>query len=72
MTPPQKSKGAVPDSKAEPESFSPASAKLAAEGLIQALPKTRRAEYLGNLNEILVVINRLTQEAGITNDRRGL
>lgn len=48
----------------QPINFSPASARLAATELLEALPKSKRVEYLGNLNEILVVIERLTAKAG--------
>ena len=47
----------------EPESFSPNSARMAAEDLLEALPRSKKLQYLGNLNEILVVIERLAAKA---------
>ncbi len=49
----------------QPASFSPASARLAVDELYQALPKSKRLEFLGHLNEILVVIDRLTVRAKV-------
>ena len=40
----------------EPDTFSPAGAKLAAEQLFEAIPKTRRMDYIGAYNEVLVTI----------------
>lgn len=36
----------------------PKVAKDAAEAIFKALPKTRQAEYLGELNEVLIYIDR--------------
>lgn len=44
----------------EPESFSPANAKAALTSLWEGIPKTRRAAYFGEMNEILVVLDALT------------
>jgi hypothetical protein len=56
------------DQQTRPAEFSPASARLAADELFQALPKTKRVEYLGHLNEILVVIEGLARKAGQDED----
>lgn len=50
------------DAKKEPESFSLDSAVEAAEALFEALPRRVKAMYLGELNEILVVIGRVKCE----------
>jgi hypothetical protein len=51
----------------EPSSFSFGSASEAASELFEALPKSRRAEYLGHLNEIGIV---LARAAGLLNVER--
>ena len=48
------------------EPFSVASAEEALSELFDGLPKSKRSEYLGHLNEIGVVIGKLTKLAGIT------
>jgi hypothetical protein len=55
---------------AEPESFSVKNAELAANETFEALSKPKQREYLGNLNEVLVVIRDLTQKAGITDTNK--
>lgn len=55
----------TPTPQPEPEAFSPASAKLAAEELFESIPKTRRLDHIGALNEVLYTIERLTAAAKV-------
>lgn len=47
------------EAKPEPENFSVAGAKLAVEQLFESIPKTRRLDAIGALNEALVTIEAL-------------
>jgi hypothetical protein len=53
----------MPD-KAEPESFSVANARQAVDEMFEALPKSRRGQFLGHLNEVLVVLDKLAKFHG--------
>lgn len=50
----------------EPTAFSPAGAIRSIEQMFQAIPKSKRLIYIGNLNEALVVIERLSKRANVT------
>lgn len=45
----------------QPEPFSPQNAIEAVEDLFEALTKSKRMEYLGHLNEVLVVLRELAK-----------
>jgi hypothetical protein len=56
----------------EPESFSPANAREAILEMHHALPKSKQLDYLGNLNEGLVVLDKLVKLAGITDPNKAV
>lgn len=49
----------------EPQSFSVASAEMAVNEMFEALTKPRRMQYIGHLNEVVVVLQRLASMAGV-------
>jgi hypothetical protein len=49
----------------QPDNYSPASAIMAAKILFAALPKTKQANYLGEFNELMVVLERVSRRFGI-------
>jgi hypothetical protein len=54
--------------KPEPESFSFASAMLCVDELFNALPKSKRMQYLGHFNEVAVVLTGAAGLLGIVRD----
>lgn len=62
----------MPDETKPPENFSPASARLCLEAIIDAIPKSRRIEYFGELNEIGVVLGKLTKLANIQDENKAI
>lgn len=58
--------------KPEPQSFSVNNAKEALNDMFNILPKSKKLEYIGNLNEILVVIGRLSKLANIEDEDKTL
>jgi hypothetical protein len=53
----------------EPESFSPASARLAAEEVLNSLSRNKKIEFFGNFNEIFIVLARLTRLANVDENK---
>jgi hypothetical protein len=45
--------------KPDPDSFSINSAKLCAEAIFNALPKSKQLQYLGALNELFIVLGKV-------------
>lgn len=64
--------GLISMNKPEPQSFSVNNAKEALNDMFNILPKSKKLEYIGNLNEILVVIGRLSKLANIEDEDKTL
>ena len=56
----------------EPQSFSVASAELAVNEMYEALTKPRKMQYIGHLNEVLVVLGKLANMADVTDKNKSL